>query len=67
MTSETQYFAHSENDFDIRHRLSEHLKSVGTLAGRFAAGLSWHEEAVFAGLLHDLGKYGDLFQARMKG
>ena len=67
MTSAVPFFAHSENDFRIRHRLQEHLKSVGTLAGSFAAGLSWHEEAMFAGLLHDLGKYGDLFQARLKG
>lgn len=67
MTSEQQYFAHSENDHDIRHKLSEHLRSVGELAGRFAVEQSWHEEAVLTGLLHDLGKYGDLFQKRLKG
>jgi CRISPR-associated helicase Cas3/CRISPR-associated endonuclease Cas3-HD len=67
MTSEVPYFAHSENDHAIRHKLSEHLTSVGALAGGFAADQPWHEEAEFAGLLHDLGKYGDLFQARLKG
>jgi len=28
---------------------------------------SWADEAALAGLLHDLGKYGDLFQRRLKG
>lgn len=61
------YFAHSENQVGDRHKLSEHLRCVSTLASQFAVGLPWQNESRLAGLLHDLGKYGDLFQARLQG
>lgn len=67
MMGQPEYFAHSENDCGVRHKLSEHLRSVGTLAGRFAEDRRWRDEAVLAGLLHDLGKYGGLFQSRLRG
>lgn len=35
--------------------------------GEFARDQPWAEEARLAGLLHDLGKYGDRFQARLRG
>jgi hypothetical protein len=63
----TVYFAHSANKVGHWHRLAAHLFAVSGLAGEFAAGTRWSEEARLAGLLHDLGKYGDLFQARLKG
>lgn len=63
----TSYFAHSENDHGQLHLLKEHLGCVSVLADNFAAGTTWQSEAVLAGLLHDLGKYGDLFQARLRG
>ncbi|HQR53073.1 MAG TPA: CRISPR-associated endonuclease Cas3'', partial [Burkholderiales bacterium] len=40
---------------------------MARLAEAFAEGLHWSEEAWLAGLLHDLGKYGDRFQARLRG
>jgi CRISPR-associated endonuclease Cas3-HD len=43
------------------------LRSVGAGAGSFAQGWPWADEARLAGLLHDLGKYGDSFQARLRG
>ena len=63
----TTYFAHSENNHGQLHLLKEHLGSVSVLAGNFASGTTWQSEAVLAGLLHDLGKYGDFFQARLRG
>ena len=66
-TEMTLHFAHSENDHGQRHLLKEHLGCVSALAGKFAAGTAWQDEAVLAGLLHDLGKFGDLFQARLQG
>jgi len=63
----TSYFAHSENNHEELHLLKEHLGCVAVLAGNFAAGTTWQREAALAGLLHDLGKYGDLFQARLRG
>ncbi len=60
-------YAHSRNKAGIKHHLSDHLSSVSKLAGEFLADRTLADEASLAGLLHDLGKYGDLFQARLKG
>ncbi|MEK7804237.1 MAG: CRISPR-associated helicase Cas3' [Planctomycetota bacterium] len=60
-------YAHSRNKAGIKHHLSDHLSSVSQLAGEFLADTPLADEAALAGLLHDLGKYGDLFQARLKG
>lgn len=61
------FFAHSQNKANKRHLLAEHLESVGKIVRNFTKGLFWAEEAVLAGQLHDLGKYGDLFQLRLLG
>lgn len=61
------YFAHSANPCGDWHRLADHLSSVSKLASESLHGLRGSEEAGLAGLLHDLGKYGDLFQARLRG
>ncbi len=61
------YFAHSENAVGRWHPLREHLAAVGKLAEEHAATTPWSAEAHLAGLLHDLGKYGDMFQARLRG
>ena len=63
----TIYYAHSGNDYKEWHLLKEHLASVSRLAGDYLAGWQGEEEAKLAGLLHDLGKYGDRFQNRLKG
>lgn len=61
------YLAHSANNAGICHPLQEHLRSVATLAFIFLEGNCAADEAELAGLLHDLGKYGDRFQARLQG
>ena len=63
----TIYYAHSENDYKKWHLLKDHLTSVSRLAGEHLAGWQGEEEAKLAGLLHDLGKYGDRFQNRLHG
>lgn len=60
-------YAHSANGAGKWHPLAEHLSGVAELAGKFAGMATWAEEARLAGLLHDLGKYGDRFQARLHG
>lgn len=61
-------FAHSANSGGSWHLLREHLSAVGDLAESFFTRTTpWRSEARLAGLLHDLGKYGDLFQARLRG
>lgn len=61
------YYAHSANSGGDWHGLADHLASVAATARGFAHFAPWATEAELAGLLHDLGKYGDLFQARLKG
>lgn len=57
------YLAHSGNDAGETHPLKVHLTCVSALARGFFDGQSAADEAALAGLLHDLGKYGDLFSA----
>ena len=61
------YFAHSAKVSRAWQPLADHLRTVGDLAASFASCFDASEEARLAGLLHDLGKYGDLFQRRLQG
>lgn len=61
------YFAHSANRANKWHPLAEHLVCVSQRAREFGGVQPWADEAGLAGLLHDLGKYGDRFQARLQG
>lgn len=65
--SDAPYYAHSANSVGRWHPLLEQLTSVGSMAQGFLRNSGWGPEAALAGLLHDLGKYGDLFQARRRG
>ncbi len=47
--------------------LQEHLRDVAERAAEFAAPFEAADEARLAGLLHDLGKYSDLFTDRLNG
>ena len=62
-----EYLAHSANNHGRTHLAWEHLSSVAKYAMHFAGNSKWQEEAFLAGILHDLGKYADLFQARLRG
>jgi CRISPR-associated endonuclease/helicase Cas3 len=66
MAAET-YNAHSPDTHGRWHPLAEHLHAVAECATTMAIGWPWKDEARLAGLLHDLGKYGDLFQRRLRG
>lgn len=61
------YLAHSKNDAGETHPLRAHLTSVSALARAFMEGHAMADETALAGLLHDLGKYGDRFQMRLQG
>ncbi len=61
------YLAHSAGKSGLAQSLRDHLQQVAHTAHDFAAAFGGEEEATLAGLLHDLGKYGDLFQKRLQG
>ena len=62
-----QYFAHSKNDAGTQHLLSEHLSRVASITRNYLSGWEGEQEGELAGLLHDIGKYGDKFQRRLLG
>lgn len=47
--------------------LRDHLVKVAERASAYAEPFGASEEAYLAGILHDLGKYGNLFQRRLEG
>lgn len=61
------FYAHSENKAHQKHAAKEHLAGVEKIAVEYAGNAWWREECSLSGLLHDLGKYADLFQARLRG
>ncbi|MFA4911815.1 MAG: CRISPR-associated helicase Cas3', partial [Desulfobacteria bacterium] len=62
-----KYLAHSKNVAGNEDPLFHHLRKVADRAATFAGPFGASKEAELAGLLHDLGKYGELFQARLAG
>jgi CRISPR-associated endonuclease/helicase Cas3 len=67
-----KYYAHTAEDENGRRlpksdwqSLKDHLHPVAELAEGFAFALGLESEAFLAGLLHDLGKYAERFQARL--
>jgi hypothetical protein len=62
-----EYFAHSDNATGAWHRLSDHLESVARIARELVGTAPWCDEAYLSGAAHDIGKYGDRFQARLHG
>lgn len=62
-----QFFAHSSRDGKPCQLLVVHLQNVAQLARQFAQAFGAEEEAYLTGILHDLGKYGELFQLRLQG
>jgi CRISPR-associated helicase Cas3/CRISPR-associated endonuclease Cas3-HD len=62
------YYAHSASKVSGEPELlSAHLKDVAVRAASYAEAFGAADEARITGLLHDLGKYGDLFQRRLEG
>ena len=61
------FYAHSANRVGEKHALADHLNNVAKLTRTFSADVRFAGEAELSGLLHDLGKYGDLFQRRLEG
>lgn len=58
--------SHTPSESGRVNYISEHLRGVADRAAEYALAFGASEEAGIAGLLHDLGKYGDLFQRRLR-
>jgi len=61
------FLAHSENRSGKVDTLCSHLEDVANRAADYAEAFDARDEAWLAGMLHDLGKYGELFQRRLEG
>ena len=59
--------AHSRSIRGHEDPVATHLRTVSELSAEYAKAFGAEEEASLAGLLHDLGKYGELFQRRLDG
>lgn len=65
----SSFFAHSCPSLPLAdwHLLKDHLEAVGSLSGNFAGKMCAKDLGRVAGLLHDIGKYSQAFQARLRG
>jgi len=61
------WYAHSGKQGGKWEPLAEHLALVAQRAAEFASVFQAGDEARAAGLIHDLGKYGQAFQRRLRG
>ncbi|MGN6628230.1 MAG: CRISPR-associated helicase Cas3', partial [Tepidisphaeraceae bacterium] len=63
------YLGHSENAGGLGtvELLRDHIRYVTDRAAGFSSAFGAAEQARIAGLLHDLGKYADPFQRRVRG
>lgn len=65
----TQYYAHSREGVSEAEwqSLIEHLVATSELASEMGQAIGVSDMASLAGLLHDIGKYSQEFQARLRG
>ncbi len=59
--------SHRDNKSGNEELLHEHLSLVARRTKEYASYFGAAEEGYLAGLFHDLGKYGKLFQKRIRG
>lgn len=62
-----KYLAHRSDDGSRQQTVLDHLQGTAELAEQFAGVFDCREQGRLAGLLHDIGKYSDAFQARLRG
>lgn len=61
-----KYLAHISND-KREQTILEHLNGTAELCARYASAFGAEEQGHLAGLAHDLGKYSNFFQHRIRG
>ena len=58
------FLAHQSEDKSRVQTVLEHLEGTAALAEQFASPFGGGEQARLAGMLHDIGKYSEAFQAQ---
>lgn len=66
MIEPPDFVAHYRESDGCWQSLDDHLRGVGSLSSRFAAKLGLQHAGLLVGLLHDMGKYSQAFQAYLK-
>lgn len=61
----SSYLAHIADERE--QTILEHLQGTAVLAKQFASLFASGEQGYFCGLLHDIGKYSEAFQRRLRG
>lgn len=62
-----KFLAHISEDKEREQSVKEHLEGVAKLAEAFAGEFGYGDWAYCAGMLHDIGKYSEKFQRRLRG
>ena len=63
----SEYLAHISDDRTRKQTVQEHLEGVARLAGEFARPFGAEEAARQTGMAHDIGKFTQGFQDRLRG
>lgn len=65
--TESVYLAHISEDGTRRETVLEHLTRTAECAAQFASTFGEEEQGRLAGMAHDIGKYSEAFQKRIRG
>ena len=60
------YIAHAIEGTEIEQKLIDHLQNTAKLSAEFAKEFNAEDWGYICGLLHDIGKYSDAFQKRIR-
>lgn len=61
------YLAHISDDKKREQTIRDHALGTAKLAGEFAAAFDCYDWGYGCGIMHDIGKYSDSFQRRLRG
>ncbi len=63
-----EYLAHKRNESDgAEQLLIDHLKNTADICSKFAESIGMADYGRVIGMLHDIGKYSESFQKRIRG
>lgn len=67
MSKKNKYIAHITEDKKKEQSIKEHLEGTAQLAEKFAQPFGCGEWGYCCGMLHDIGKYSNMFQEYIRG